>query len=99
MSQKYVAYKINWFEFERGWGSRPDGISLHKTKNDGKQYITKYWNEMPNEVPNEYSAPNGNEFTLIEVSKEISDLVNNKINLRYWQSDYCNLIKNGEINE
>ena len=48
-----------WEESERGWGSRPDGYSLHLTDADRRAYITEYWDGMPDEVPDEYSRPDG----------------------------------------
>ena len=29
---KYFVYVFSWTEYERGWGARPDGISLYRTK-------------------------------------------------------------------
>lgn len=48
-----------WEESERGWGTRPDGYSLHLNEDDRKKYIEKYWAEMPNEILDEYSRPDG----------------------------------------
>ncbi len=50
---------VSWEESERGWGTRPDGISLHLTKEDFKVFLEKYWDRMPKEVPDEYSRPAG----------------------------------------
>lgn len=48
-----------WEESERGWGTRPDGYSLHLTEEDRLAYIREYWNRMPDRVPDEYSRPDG----------------------------------------
>lgn len=48
-----------WAEYEKGWGDRPDGYSLHLTEEDRKAYIDGYWARMPNEAPAEYSSPDG----------------------------------------
>lgn len=48
-----------WEESERGWGTRPDGHSLHKSEADRRQYIEDYWSSMPDEAPDEYSRPCG----------------------------------------
>jgi len=48
-----------WEESERGWGTRPDGYSLHLTDEDRQAYIKGYWAGMPEEVPDEYSRPDG----------------------------------------
>lgn len=49
-----------WEESERGWGTRPDGYSLHLTKEDREAFIQEYWDRQPKgEVPDEYSRPEG----------------------------------------
>lgn len=48
-----------WEESERGWGTRPDGFSLHLTDADRKAFIKDYWDGMPDEVQDEYSRPDG----------------------------------------
>lgn len=64
---------INWTEYERGWGSRPDGHTFHLTFEAANDYITKYWARQPDKkngvAPDEYSAP-GEPFS-IEVDGEI----------------------------
>lgn len=51
-----------WDESERGWGMRPDGISLHLTEQDCRDYIKEYWARMPDTVPDEYSLPSGSPY-------------------------------------
>ena len=51
-----------WLESERGWGTRPDGYSLHLSEEDRKEYIAAYWEIMPDHAPNEYSRPTGDPF-------------------------------------
>ena len=48
-----------WEESERGWGQRPDGYSLHQTEEDRQEFIEEYWERMPDDVPDEYSRPDG----------------------------------------
>ena len=50
---------VSWEESERGWGTRPDGCSLHLTQKDYAAYLNRYWATMPQEVPDEYSRPAG----------------------------------------
>lgn len=38
----YCAYKVHWTEYERGWGQRPDGTTLHMNKSAADEYITHY---------------------------------------------------------
>ena len=65
-----TAVKQLWLESEVDWGKRPDGYSLHVTSKDCQEYIEDYWNGMPDEVPAEYSRPDG-EPILVEVSDEL----------------------------
>lgn len=48
-----------WLESEQGWGTRPDGYSLHMNDLDRETYVDEYWETMPKEVPQEYSRPDG----------------------------------------
>lgn len=57
-----VEYKVivqKWQESERGWGTRPGGFTMHLTDADREAFIQAYWNRMPDEVPDEYSRPDG----------------------------------------
>lgn len=63
------AYVINWTERERGFGYRPDGHTLHISKEEAIAYIKSYWSCQPDTVPDEYSAPD--EPRLVEVSDSI----------------------------
>jgi len=58
-----------WEESEDGWGTRPDGYSLHLTDEDCRAYIQEYWDRMPAEVPDEYSRPDGTPYRA-EVDEE-----------------------------
>jgi len=77
-----------WNEFERGWGVRPDGCSLHKTESDRVKFIEEYWSRQPEEVPDEYSAPG--EFYLIDLEDDVlygQINENNPYGLWIWQCD------------
>ncbi len=50
---------VNWEESERGWGTRPDGCSLHLTEKDYKTFLKDYWDKQPDRIPDEYSRPVG----------------------------------------
>lgn len=52
-------YCQEWEESERDWGCRPDGHSLHLTKEDFKTYFQEYWKGLPDKVPDEYDRPCG----------------------------------------
>jgi hypothetical protein len=48
-----------WEESECGWGTRPDGFSLHLTDADRLAFIQAYWDKMPESAPETYSRPDG----------------------------------------
>lgn len=52
-----TAYAVNWTEYERGWGSRPDGHTLHGSKAHAEQHIRDHMANMPIKAPDEYSLP------------------------------------------
>ena len=49
--------EVEWTEYERGWGQRPDGYTYHATMGIAQKYIDDYWATMPDEAPDEYSRP------------------------------------------
>jgi len=51
------AILVEWTESERGWGIRPDGYSVHLTKQAADDYFKEYWDSMPKAAPDEYSRP------------------------------------------
>lgn len=74
----YSVYAVSWTEYERGWGQRPDGVSLHKSKEAAEKYVSDYDKKHNNEltVPDWYCK--GSSPKLIEVSKKIYDEVMKK---------------------
>lgn len=50
-------WAVEWTEFERGWGQRPDGWSLHSSKDDAESFIKDYndTNNTDNNPPGIYS--------------------------------------------
>lgn len=88
---KYIVHVMTWTEYERGWGCRSDGASLHLTKEDMDQFIKEYWATQSEEVPNEYSKEDGNPFEL-QVSEDLYNKVKSTINgLWLLQTDYSKL--------
>ena len=65
-------YAQEWHESERGWGTRPDGYSIHAVQSDVAAYVKAYWDSMPDFVPDEYSRPVGKPF-LTEVDDDIAE--------------------------
>ncbi len=52
-----------WTEYERGWGRRPDGCSIHASEEDRKVFCADHWARMPERgrgpTPDEYSIEEG----------------------------------------
>lgn len=75
------ALRITWTERERGWGLRPDGATLHQSREHAVDYIEHNYNAKVREnlernyIPDEYSSPDyaGDDpaVPLVEVSDEV----------------------------
>jgi len=91
--KKYPVVVQNWTEYERGWGSRPDGISIHLSENHRNIYNLEFFKARSSgSVPDEYSNPSDNGF-LADVSEEIYlDLAAEKYGLRIWNRAIINQI-------
>jgi chromosome segregation ATPase len=61
MAQKHTVVRQAWSEYERGWGKRPDGHTLHLTKADRDAYEAEYISKhhTSSEAPDEYSQMDG----------------------------------------
>lgn len=53
-------WQLKWRESSAGWGSQDDGYSYHLKREDVDKFVEDYWYNMPKEIPDEYSIPNGN---------------------------------------
>lgn len=83
MKKKMVAYRQEWIESERGWGQRPDGYSLHSSKEEYDKYIKEYWEKMPKHTPEVYSTPSG-VLKLVEISEKEFKALKKKPSLRFY---------------
>jgi len=59
-----IVHMDTWTESEAGWGQRPDGGSLHLSKDDYKSFVEDYWirekaSNPSGVTPAEYSRPDG----------------------------------------
>jgi len=86
MQNKVVVQK--WGESERGWGNRPDGYSLHLTEAHRVAYINEYWDDMPDETPDEYSYPNGTPYEAEVDVKVFAKVKASKHGIRRNSNDY-----------
>lgn len=69
----------NWEESERGWGSRPDGFTVHLTEEDHKAFLAKHYADERKRnpsgvVPDEYSRPDGEPKKVLAGAKTVEAL-------------------------
>lgn len=81
-------YYETWTESERGWGCRPDGCSLHISKDEYDRYVDSYWKKMPDEPPDEYSRPDG-EGVYIDIPDDhnIAVKLKDSKSIRFWNGE------------
>lgn len=88
-----AVYVQNWEESERGWGTRPDGFTVHPTRDQRDEYV-RWFNETFNnesEVPDEYTRADGEPFP-VPVEQALYDKIVAYVKLnkvlhgkpRYW---------------
>jgi hypothetical protein len=65
-------------ECETGWGTRPDGYTLHKTMEDRKAYVDEYWAKMPDKMPAEFSSPDGNPQTVTVDEQNYQEVIGSR---------------------
>lgn len=66
----------NWEESERGWGTRPDGFTIHVDMDQHKKYVDWYYKTFNNgdEAPHEYTRVCGDPIE-VEISDELYDRI------------------------
>lgn len=88
---------VSWEESEAGWGERPDGCSLHLTKDDFSSFLKDYWNKMPDNAPHEYSRPAGNPVVAYSKPELYERIKNEKKSLRIGRREESDLVKKGQL--
>ena len=68
-----------WIESEHGWGTRSDGLSIHFSLEQRKEYIDRYWDRLkqiygPN-VPFEYSRPESGPIEMTIITEGADEFV------------------------
>ena len=63
-----------WTESEKGWGSRPDGYSLHLSEEDRDKYLKNDTAARGSTVPNEYSFPDGEPYLTVATEGQLVHL-------------------------
>lgn len=61
-----------WEESERGWGVRPDGVTLHLSKDDYDRWMKEYDASHTGPVPDEYTRTSGNPFS-VSIGSELRE--------------------------
>lgn len=82
------AILLNWIESERGWGQRSDGCSIHLTEEDAKAFVKEYNEDLPEEVPDEYSRPDSGPQKVVISDKLYEKLTDSDNGIRLWQSEF-----------
>ena len=77
-----------WEETERGWGTRPDGFSLHLSLDGLSKYIAAYWAKQPDAVPDEYSRPDGTPYTTGVSEAVVESITQAGDGIRFYDRDY-----------
>ena len=84
-----------WEESERGWGTRPDGCSLHTDSNQRDEYLSSIYKNRGGDVPDEYDRIVGNPIEVF-VDDDLYEKVLQK-SIRLFENEMNNLIKLEEI--
>jgi hypothetical protein len=90
-----VVYCQIWEESERGWGTRPDGHSLHLTFADAEQFRKEYLDHQHEYfesigvkgVPDEYTRPYGDPYQ-VKVGDELYEQLAKDKNIRFNDNAY-----------
>jgi len=88
---------VAWEESERGWGTRPDGCSLHLTRSDAAAFECAYWATMPEEAPDEYSRPSSTPL-VADVRQELYEKIKQEKNgLRLGRWEESKVVKEEDL--
>lgn len=65
-------YVLEWEESEAGWGTRPDGLSLHVDEAEAQKFVKRHWaNHAEGAAPAEYDRPCSEKGVLVEASQSL----------------------------
>lgn len=93
----HVVICQGWEESEAGWGVRPDGASLHLTRDDRDAFIRAYWDaekasNPSGTVPREYSRPCGEPFKLEVDASTVLKVSASTKGIRILEDLYCEIL-------
>lgn len=77
-STQYTVLCQEWVERERGWGMRPDGFTLHLTKEDHDAWVKRHYARHTGPVPDEYTSTVGDPRMLAIDAAMYKNLTDNK---------------------
>lgn len=79
---------VTWTESERGWGCRPDGASLHLTREDAAAFIKEHNDSLPKEVPDEYTRADNMGVPCLVDAKLWERIKASPKGVRLWHRDF-----------
>jgi hypothetical protein len=85
-----------WEESERGFGSRPDGCSIHINSETRKEYIDSIYDSRGDLIPNIYDRAIGSELEAF-IDDNLFKMVLDKKSIRLIETELNNLIKFEEL--
>lgn len=91
------AVLITWIESERGWGQSPDGCTIHLNEKDYKDYLTEYNADLPDEVPEAYSRPEGGLRKVVISEKLHERLLASDNGICLWEKEFKELKNSNQI--
>lgn len=83
------AFVFTWTESERGWGTRPDGYSVHISAEEARQYVDRHWAKFPDgAAPDEYDRPDSEKpFGVVLQDAAFARLLKEEKSIRLWEQD------------
>ncbi|MFC1753841.1 hypothetical protein ACFL96_10700 [Thermoproteota archaeon] len=88
---------VSWEESERGWGTRPDGCSLHLTHLDFDTYLDAYWKRMPDTAPDEYERPAGDPVPVYVTKKLYQEIKESENGIRLYAHNEREVVKEKKL--
>ena len=85
-----------WEESERGFGTRPDGCSIHIDSDNRNNYIKSIYDSRKDEVPNIYDKIIGSELEAF-IDDDLFKKLNEEKSIRLIEPELNNLIKFEEL--
>ena len=85
-----------WEESEKGFGTRPDGCSIHIDLNNRNNYIKSIYDSRGDMVPNTYDKIIGSELEAF-IDDELFKKLNEEKSIRLIEPELNNLIKFEEL--